>query len=643
MALIMTPELLNNAITLGLLRPVDVQFARHLGTLVGDNTNQAVLLAAALASHCISEGNLCLNLTECGNMPIFNSKEITQHYTLPTVSNWEDALSKSPLVATPDKVGDFDNVIINKIHAPLILDKGRLYLERYWQFETSLAIALETRLGTWSANIDLALLTAGLDRLFPVNNKVKNNNTPKIDWQRVAAALAVLKPFCVISGGPGTGKTHTVTAILTLLIEQAMAQPNAIAPKIALGVPTGKAAARLTESMRARKQQLPISPEIAALLPEEAITLHRLLGFRPGQCEPRHGPDFLLNLDILVVDEASMLDLPMMARLLAALPSKARLLLLGDRHQLASVEVGKVLGDLCGLGKQLGYSAQVCKQLAAVTKISMAPSTEPLPALADHQVILEESRRFNDTSGIGKLAQAVNIGNAEESLKILKDASYPDVSLLSGGVAALMLLLQQRLIILYQQLFAANTPQEAIDIFNQLRILCAVRAGPFGVRAINQQIEQMLVHASIIKPNVTMYAGRPILVTANDYTQHLYNGDVGLVLPDKQANGALRVFFETQDGIRRILPARVPAHESVYAMTVHKSQGSEFKEVVLLLPDTESRVVTRELIYTGLTRAKQQVTIVAEPAWIKQAVHKVITRSSGLFERLWQQPNVIIP
>ncbi|KOR33421.1 hypothetical protein TI05_01015 [Achromatium sp. WMS3] len=609
---------LNYAVTANALRPIDAQLANHLSILTGEKSPE-VLLAAALVSQRIGVGDVCLDLENCQAIPFFQLPDATGKLPkIPPINTWHQKLINSPLVGTPHK------------RRPLILDQQRLYLERYWQFENKLATALEARLGTWNANIDPVLLITGLERLFPPDT------TTAINWQKIAAAMAVLRPFCVISGGPGTGKTHTVTAILALLIEQAFAQSSQQTLRIALGVPTGKAAARLTQSIRERKKFLPITAQVAAAIPDEAVTLHRLLKFRPGHCEPIHGPELPLPLDILVVDEASMLDLPMMARVLAALPKSAHLILLGDRHQLASVEVGTVLGDLCGRTiAPLNYNLSLSKKLQDIAKVTVPVSIEKrLPIIADHQVVLQKSHRFKEKSGIGALARAVNAGNGEAALNILADPNYPDVVLIDAN--ALADLLRERMILVYSQIVAAPTAKIALEAFNELRVLCAVREGPYGVTAMNRLIEKLLVRAGLLQIDRAMYSGRPLMITANDYNQRLYNGDIGLVFPDPKDTSILQAYFDTQEGVRHIFPTRVPAHESVYAMTVHKSQGSEFDQVILVLPEAEQRILNRELIYTGLTRAKKQVLLVAKPEIITKAIARVVTRASGLFTRLWQ-------
>lgn len=604
-------EFLQTAVSAGALRSVDYHFARRMASLAGDD-DPCLLLGAALVSRRVGEGDVCLDLAACGDFKIFQAESPGSRVEPPSSKEWSRALSRSSVVGRP---GD---------DAPLILDDhGRLYLGRYWHFERGLIEKLSKRLLTWAPNVDWQRLGEGLCRLYSTEDE--------IDWQRLAAAIAVLRPFCVISGGPGTGKTRTVASILALLLEQSDSTPL----RIALAAPTGKAAARLTESIRAVKRLLSLDPTIADGIPEQAVTLHRLLGFRPGRANPRHGPHNPLHLDVLVVDEASMVDLPMMARLLQGLSERARLILLGDKDQLSSVEAGMVLGDVCGRGVPDGYSAEQCNALKAIANTDLEPAPQRQPPVADHIVVLRKSWRFDAGSGIGALARAVNEGMPEKAVSLLNDRTYPNLQWHKTTQATLDRLASEIIVPAFRELIDASEPGSALALLNRLRVLCAVREGPFGVRALNTYIEGLLEQQALIRPIGEVYAGRPVMVTMNDHAQKLYNGDVGLLLRDPDADGALRVFFETTEGVRRVLPSRLPPHETVYAMTVHKSQGSEFDEVLLILPDLVNQVVTRELIYTGITRARQRVHLVSSQASLADAINTSVKRSTGLFDALW--------
>jgi exodeoxyribonuclease V alpha subunit len=600
---------LREAVHAGLLRPLDLHFARWMAEL-GDITGAGLPLAAALVSRQAGEGDVCLDLRAYADQALFGSASGSP-FRAPALEAWRAALRASAVVGAPGEP------------TPLVLDRhDRLYLARYWRFERGLAGALRARSGHWVPGVDLGLLRSGLDRLFPPAGEAP-------DWQRVAAALAVLRPLCVISGGPGTGKTRTVTAILALLIEQARGRSL----RITLAAPTGKAAARLSESARRACAELPLAPEVAAALPAEASTLHRLLGFRPGRVTPRHHAENPLHVDVLVVDEASMIDLTLMARLLAALPERARLVLLGDKDQLASVEAGMVLGDICGQGRPLGYSAGLCDALAATTGVRLTP--QEMPPIADQLAVLQQSYRFGPQSGIGAAARAVNAGDAAAALEAL-DGRHPDAVRIALTQPDLKAFLHAWLVPKFRACLSAGGPAQVLAAFQGFRLLCAVRGGPWGVSAVNRLCEAVLEEAGLIAPRgAAHYPGRPLLVTRNDYALGLFNGDVGICLPDPDAGGALRAWFETDDRPRRVLPSRLPAHEGVFAMTVHKSQGSEHDDVVLVLPEADSRVVTRELVYTGLTRARRRVTLIASEQALARAAQHRVRRSSGLYDALW--------
>ena len=581
--------LLQAALEAQLISVADLHLARHLASL-DDSAPEQLALLVALASARIRDGNVCLRLQDD---PLLERLGITIDLA---------GLAASPLVGGPAEGGG----------TPLVLDGARFYLARYHAWERQVIDGVQRLLAAPPPAVDLALLQQGLARAFP-------DLPGEVNWQRVAAALALTRRFALVSGGPGTGKTWTVARILELLLEQ----PGGDGLRIALAAPTGKAAGRLTESIGAAN---PLLPERVG----KARTLHRLLGMRPGRIDPAHGPDRPLPLDLLIVDEVSMVDLPMMARLLAALPGEARLVLLGDRHQLASVEAGQVMADLCGDGAG-GYGAETARMLEELTGERLPVSPRPLPPIADHLVILRRSRRFDPERGVGRLAAAVNRGDAAEALQVLRgtDAS---VQVMPADPATLRGLVRERVVPLFRSIRDAASPAEALARLNEARVLCAVRDGPQGVRRLNALIE-----GALGETRRDLYHGQPVMVTVNDYRLRLFNGDIGLVLRDR--DGELRVWFAADEsGVRSVLPGRLPPHETVYAMTIHKSQGSEFDQVILVLPGQESPLVTRELLYTGITRARRGVTLCATEAALEQAVTHRVQRVGGLYPALWQRP-----
>lgn len=609
----------------GRIRPIDFIFARFLQQQV--HADDETVLAACLVSQRAGQGHVCLDLAEvAGNDPFATQDECGSSIVAPTFGDWCRALRCSAAVAAPGET------------APLILDSsGRLYLSRYWSYESGLARTIGAKAGRTSV-VDDAWLQIALERYFP-----PTSTAARIDWQKVAAGLAVLRPFAVVSGGPGTGKTTAVARILALLLEQAGEQPL----RIALAAPTGKAAARLTESIRNSKHSrafpLPADPDILARIPETAQTLHRLLGIRPLRTQPRHHAGNPLAVDVMVVDEASMVDLPLMAKLLAALPDEARLILLGDKDQLSSVEAGKVLGDLCKVGVEPAYSAKFSARLQALTGESLGDSdATSRSALNDCVVVLRHSHRF--AGAIGVLAGAVNAGDADTALSTLRTSGSAAVSWRNLSARCLEVELAGFAVGAYRgHLEAAHRgdAELALACLDRYRVLCALREGPTGVVAINAVIERALRRAGLIEARERWYPGRPVMVTRNDYALRLFNGDIGVIMPDRDAGGRLRAFFrpsgqDTDGGaLRTVSPSRLPEHETVYAMTVHKSQGSEFEHIDLVLADQASPVLTRELVYTGITRARNALRLWGRESVFRQALASTVVRASGLRQALW--------
>ncbi len=574
-----------------------------------------VALAAALASHYQGEGNVCLDLSSVAGRPLL--QDGNENVFSPELKKWKSLLEGCPVVGKPGE------------YRPLILDGTRLYLFRYWDYETKLAGILKTRTGAGWKQVDNVILKDGLARFFPKNAPAET------DWQRVAAFTAVTKKFCVISGGPGTGKTFTVAKILALLLEQ----PGAEKLRIALAAPTGKAAARLQEAIKNSKEKLNCGEDVKKLIPEEASTIHRLLGNLPGSPYFRHNTENPLSADVVVVDEASMVDLALLSKLAQAVSPEARLILLGDKDQLASVEAGAVLGDICDTGKLHGYALRFCIALKEIAGEEVPPSggDGDGPSMRDSIIQLQRSYRFGGASGIGEVSRAVNQGDDPRAIELMKAGSYGDIRWKDlPGADGLPARLRDPILTGFSAYLQEPDPAKAFELFNRFRILCALREGPYGVRDLNVRVEEALRNEGVLGREGRWYRGRPVMITRNDYNLRLFNGDVGITLPDPQAGNELRVFFPAADGsIRTFPPLRLPDHETVYALTVHKSQGSEFDRVLLILPDRESHVLTRELIYTGITRAREGVEIWGREEIFRAAVSRRIERASGLREALW--------
>lgn len=515
---------------------------------------------------------------------------------------------------------------------PLVLVQNKLYFARYYFYEQQVLTQIRHRL-SHTNGIEPQQLQPILAQLFPPRTE------DEIDWQKVAAASACLQNFNIITGGPGTGKTTTVTKLLSALLE--------LNPKltIALAAPTGKAAARMVESVRNSKLALADLLFQAQAIPEKSHTLHRLLGWSPRGF--RYHSEQHLPYDCVVVDEASMIDLPMMSHLLNALAPQSKLILLGDKDQLASVEVGSVLADLCDAGEQHGPTAAFAKTLQQATGFDLSSVVEQGSALLQNSVAqLRKSYRFDEHSGIGNLARAVNNGDQERAEQIFAqhtdelqriELSFdqeplpqfaPWQALINQGFAPFIQALKN-----FQQ--QTSSAQEVFAAFNQFQILVALRKGRYGVEMINQYISAQL------RPKLPnheanqgqWYIGRAIMVSENHHDLKLFNGDIGIALPH---NGKLRVAFESSEGeVRWLLPSRLPAHETAFAMTVHKSQGSEFSHVALVLPTQHQPVITRELIYTAITRAKHQFTLLSHPKCWQQGLATRVERASGLRDELW--------
>jgi exodeoxyribonuclease V alpha subunit len=519
---------------------------------------------------------------------------------------------------------------------PLILDDGnRLYLYRYWDYENKLSNSIRERIEGDLQAMDEAELRKSIQQLFP---EVENQ---ELNWQKIAAIVAVLKRFSVITGGPGSGKTFTITGILALLL----ACTRGKKPNILLAAPTGKAAARLGESIKQAKQHLDCSDRLKDDIPNEVYTIHRLLKSVAGSPYFRHNLDNPLPADIVVIDEASMVDLALMSKLVQAMAPDARLVLVGDKDQLASVEAGSVLGDICDRQVIHGFSKSFLNKIEKLTGTIQEDSirlSEDTPGLQDCITVLQKSYRFSAHSGIGGLSRTINHGDADASLALINSPSETSIAWHEvRSKTGLTHDLTRMIVAGYRKYLTIRDPGSAMDEFRRFKILCALKRGPFGVNTINKLAEQVLSNEGLIPraqpASNPWYRGRPVLITRNDYTLGLFNGDIGITLPDPDSSThELYVFFPGSFGEFRRFPTHgLSAHETVYAMTVHKSQGSEFDHVVLILPDKDYPLLTRELIYTGLTRARRTVSVWGTVSVLKSAILRKIERTSGLREALW--------
>ncbi|WP_165418528.1 exodeoxyribonuclease V subunit alpha [Dyella amyloliquefaciens] len=648
-----THALFEQALERGQLRALDVAFARFLAEQDPD-APLALPLLGALVSRQQADGHLCLDLSAWEALADDAAWPVSWRTAIGSVTA-QSQVGSSPLLATPDSVAHAGS--------PLVLDGTRVYLRRYWDHEQRVAQAITQRLV--SAPTLPAQLPEQLARLFP------HASPDAPDWQRVACALAVRGAFTVITGGPGTGKTTTVVRLLGLL--QTLHRGEQPRPlRIRLAAPTGKAAARLQASISTQIAQLDVDDEVRATIPSRVDTLHRLLGARSDTRRFRHDRANPLHVDVLVIDEASMIDLEMMSAVLDALPDDARLVLLGDKDQLSSVEAGAVLGDLCRRADAAHYSEGTANWLRATSgdRVDAWVRDDALP-LDQHVAMLRHSHRFGANSGIGQLAQRINEGDAARVRRLLSephgDIAWIDATANTARLAELVLDggrphfatrddgAEPQGYRHYLQWLREHRPHAQADgptheawargvlqAFGNFQLLCALRQGPFGAEGLNRQITAILQQANLIESGQEWYEGRPVLVTRNDYSLGLMNGDIGIALrvPDEQGRLHLRVAFEVAGEagddatrIRFVLPSRLGERETVYAMTVHKSQGSEFDHAALVLPDAASAVLTRELLYTGVTRARRWFSLMGSGERVTAAIEQSTRRHSGLWPR----------
>jgi len=649
------------------IRWLDVEFAEFLyqeAQAATQDVSPLLLLAAALCSHQNGHGHLCLDLELCLQSPdkalllppehSTHTPAITPAALLRQISaeQWISALRQDLLCAT-----DTETAATHAKTTPLVLDHSRLYLRRFWQYEQQIKHSLQQKLQT-AVDVDEQRLALMLNSLFPASAHSTTAGSP--DWQKIACALSARRAFSIITGGPGTGKTTTVVKLLSLL--QSLHSAGEL--RIKLAAPTGKAAARLSASISAQLT----SPNLvsaqqanSASIPSEVTTLHRLLGPQRHSRFFKHNAANPLPADVVVIDEASMVDVEMMAQLLEALPAQARLILLGDKDQLASVEAGAVLGSLCARANNAHY-------LPATKAWVQRVSAQHMPAyLQDDSghpldqaiTMLRYSHRFGAVPGIGALAQAVNRGADISEIETLFAGQHTELRWLKTSAqnssAVEKMICDADTGFGCYLLRVARCPSEnatpedwdswadeVLTAHSSFQILAALREGESGVEELNHYIKHILVKQRLLDVELTdtddWYVGRPVMITRNNYTLGLMNGDIGITLPYPNPAApqgfSLRVAFRDTANprqIRWILPTRLQTIETIFAMTVHKSQGSEFTHTALLLPAHKSAVLTRELVYTGITRASRQFTLIcADASVLQHAVQTRVFRAGGL-------------
>jgi exodeoxyribonuclease V alpha subunit len=662
----------------GLLRHIDSAFAAQVLRLDA-HASPELMVAAAVLAHMEGRGHTCLSVAELCQPPVAllgwpaaavdgaqGLMALWAH--LPsTLADWQTSLQAALQGHSPSvgvRLADAPDQ-----GQPLVLggssDEPLLYLRRYAGYEQRVGQSLLQRASEPLA-VPEAAAREWLDRFFVPNPEAPNPQAHNLtDWQKVACAVALRARLSVITGGPGTGKTYTAARLLALLLAL---HPDGSPLRVALAAPTGKAAARLKQSIDDALTRLPVPADagldLSALIARmgPARTLHSLLGARPDTRQFRHHAANPLDVDVLIVDEASMVHLEMMDALLQALPPTARLVLLGDKDQLASVEAGAVLGDLCqdaAAGRYSAATAQFVQRVAGQTLAAEFVLPDPAPVLAQQTVMLRQSRRFK--GAIGQLALAVNRGDAAAARACL---GGPD-NAVTSPVLALQPSSPQAVCALalgatgkpsyaeYLRLMQTGPAEQGAEVsieihgqwvssvlkaFERFRILCAVHQGDWGTQALNAAVQKALADAGLLQVKGDWYEGRPVMVTRNDAQLGVFNGDVGVVLPNTE--GKPKVWFLDGEALRSVSVMRLAQVDTAFVMTVHKSQGSEFEHTALVLPPGGAEVLSRELAYTGITRAREQFTLIeAEAGLLEAAIHRPSVRASGLAQR-WAQPLV---
>ena len=536
--------------------------------------NQSIFPYAEALSRQMADGHVCIDLKQLEDQT--QTQDHIQH-----------------LRAIPNLVSTDESTI-----RPFVLNGSRLYLHRYFSYESDIIqsikrfLAIEKDLMADRRKL-LNDNNALLQSLFPTQPNVTN-------WQYVAATAAFLHQFSIISGGPGTGKTTTVSKLLILLYQS---NPQL---KVALAAPTGKAAMRMADALKAAIQQVEVSATVKQLFEHlQPQTIHSLLKFVPNSTQFKHNQDNPLPFDLVIIDESSMVDVALMAKLLNAIQPTSRVLLLGDRNQLASVEAGSIFGDLC----QINADA--------------APDSP----LYQHLTELKQSHRFDDNKGIGKLSKAIITGDVTQVLNFYSN-SDPAIFITDNQDDYHF----KQFIEQYKAYIEEPDKLLALQKFNQIRVLCAVREGDQGVFHFNQRIENYLQQAGYLNLDNLFYTNRPLMVTQNNPSLGLFNGDIGIIRSD--GDGPKVWFLDSKQALRSVLPGYITKAETVFAMTIHKSQGSEYQQVMVVLPESgRSELLTRELLYTGVTRAKEKVILRASQEVVTATVSRTVKRVSGLSER----------
>lgn len=608
---------------LGELEPSGVEFVRFLKR-IEPGLSKEICALCYLCACAIEDSHTCLKLnpgflkeyaSEKGLYKIFKKGFDFNSITL--------SLDQFPAVLG-----------ISSDIRPMALEKDNLYIQKYLFFEKSISQRLLELSKSPSRSITDTELRI-LDKLFPVSPISPN-------WQKLACLNALKKDLLVITGGPGTGKTRTIASIILLLSMSSAIKGSDL--RIALSAPTGKAASRLTESIQVvfeaiipvLKKEKALAGIVEAiyegLLAQRAITVHRLLGSGKRQGVFRYNSQNPLDFDVIIVDEVSMLDLPMMYHLIDALGEGSKLILVGDKDQLASVEAGNVLSDICKGTESFVYSKEFFEMARAIGEpINKVEGDQKVSDLRDSIITLCHNFRFKEGSGIYELSDAVNNGDFETAFDLLKRPDLKGIEFFDIKDIKLSSFIEYQMRVFVQAVKKEKEPSSALGLLEEFKILCAIKEGPFGNKNLNQFVSNRFFGKNLFEHG--LHHGLPIIIRKNDYELGLFNGDIGITW--KMEDGLKVAFLQKDGGLRFLAPSRLPRFEPAWAVTVHVSQGSEFKRVLFILPREDSLIIGRELLYTAITRAREKITIIGAKEALRRAITQPTMRMSGLGMRLW--------
>ncbi len=599
--------------------PIDLWFGQKI-TELDAREETVILITAAFISRLSRQGDVCLNLNAyTGKTDILYKEDdaCASSFVFPEIKKWLQILNTRPCVGEPEE------------YKPLILNKNRVYMYKFWVWEKKIAKYIKSKSGEPFEQCDINAAKQIFNRIFDIDN-------PKTYPIILAGVSALLKKLTVIIGGPGTGKTTAAANILAMLINIETAKNSDKNMKIAFAAPTGKAAARLKEAMAKVKTDINYDKKILSLIPETSYTIHRLLKPTFDFSAYRHNKTNPLDFDIIVIDEASMIDIKLMTALIEAIDKDTKVIILGDKNQLASVEPGAVLADICGDNKAESFSKNFISLVQQITGINQnsLKNLQIKDNSFDNIIEFKTDFRFDKESGIKKLSDLINDQKAKEAFDYLKKGSKKDIKFITVKKPAdLHYELQKAVLTYYKDYLTSENLEDCIRLFNQFKILCAVKKGYYGINTLNMAIEKMLEAKKLISLKTKWYHKKPLLITKNDYQTNLFNGDTAIVFNTDQ-NIPYAVLSDSNGKIRQIACSMLAHYQTAYAITVHKSQGSEFDNVILVLPDAKYPVLTKELIYTAVTRAKKKVTILGTEEIFLYCVQRKAERASGLKEEL---------